>query len=456
VRLWRGLGRRLLWAAVACGLAGVASSIVATSSLATEALAGRIGPALAVLVRRDAAHCDAAPEAWTIRAPGGVEAYAYPADALRSPHPDAPPLDGRLAAELADGRPAAVRIRFGDPKGGALAFRVRDAGPCARVQIVWRRDIPYRLSMLAGLVVVAFISIGGVAFVSGRQILRPLLARIERTAEAAARLGEADAVLPAPSEDEDELDRVVAGMQRAHTRILDDAAAERARRDALVRHLADLAHDLKTPLASLSLALDAALEAAVDEAQQAELRRALVEVRDVSDLIDDLRTAAQLREGIDPLDGDPSTDLSELVERVGARLAPIARGAGIAVEIATPDDPVLVRCRSTMAAQAVANLAKNAVVYNDRGGHVAIVLERSDRDFELRVLDDGPGVPPEILPRLEDRHFRHDEARQRAPDGSGLGLAITAEVCRRAGWTLALEAHAPRGLCATIRGPLRD
>lgn len=431
------------------------SSIVVTSALATEALAGRVGPALAVLVRRDAAHCEAAPEAWTVRAAEGVEAYAYAADSLRSPHPDAPPLDEGLAEQLAEGRPSAVRIRFGHPHGGALAFRVHETGPCARVQVVWRRNIPYRLSMLAGLVVVAFVSIGGVAFASGRRLLRPLLARIERTAEAATRLGEASAVLPAPSEDDDELDRVVAGMHRAHARILADAAAERARRDALARHLADLAHDLKTPLASLSLALDAALEAAVDDAQRAELRRALVEVRDVSDLIDDLRTAAQLREGIDPLDGDPTADLSELVERVGARLAPIARGAGVALDIATPDDPVLVRCRPTMAAQTIANLAKNAVSYNDHGGHVAIVLERRGEDFELQVLDDGPGVPPELLPRLEDRHFRHDEARQRAPDGSGLGLAITAEICRRAGWTLALEAHAPRGLRATIRGPIR-
>jgi signal transduction histidine kinase len=75
------------------------------------------------------------------------------------------------------------------------------------------------------------------------------------------------------------------------------------------------------------------------------------------------------------------------------------------------------------------------------------------RGFTLLVTDDGPGVPPAEMPRLGERTFRTDEARQRDPSGSGLGLAITSEICKRCGWKLAFEPHEPRGLRVSIAGP---
>ncbi len=82
-----------------------------------------------------------------------------------------------------------------------------------------------------------------------------------------------------------------------------------------------------------------------------------------------------------------------------------------------------------------------------------MVLEASSASFLLTVVDDGPGVPPAELPRLGDRTFRSDSARQREPQGSGLGLAISGEICRRAGFALRFSQEAPRGLRATVSGP---
>jgi signal transduction histidine kinase len=88
-----------------------------------------------------------------------------------------------------------------------------------------------------------------------------------------------------------------------------------------------------------------------------------------------------------------------------------------------------------------------------RGGHVAVVLRTLASDgFELAVLDDGPGVPPEELPRLGERTFRSDVARRRDGRFGGLGLAITREVSARCGWELAFAREEPRGLRVTIRG----
>jgi signal transduction histidine kinase len=122
------------------------------------------------------------------------------------------------------------------------------------------------------------------------------------------------------------------------------------------------------------------------------------------------------------------------------------------LDVARPDGALMVRCQPTAAEQAITNLVENAVAYGDPGGHVAVVLEwRGDR-FSLVVVDDGPGVLPAELPRLGERTFRSDEARQRDPNGSGLGLAITSEICQRCGWSLSFARNEPKGLEVRIEG----
>jgi signal transduction histidine kinase len=144
------------------------------------------------------------------------------------------------------------------------------------------------------------------------------------------------------------------------------------------------------------------------------------------------------------------------VERVVARARYFAKNRGIALDAARPDVPVFAACHPTAVEQAITNLVENAIAYGDAGGHVAVLLEKGARGFSLVVADDGPGVPPAEMPRLGERTFRTDEARQRDPSGSGLGLAIASEICKRCDWKLSFEAHEPRGLCVTIAGATLD
>jgi len=105
-----------------------------------------------------------------------------------------------------------------------------------------------------------------------------------------------------------------------------------------------------------------------------------------------------------------------------------------------------------MVEQALTNVLQNAIIHGEGDGAVEVTLRGDDDGFVVEVLDDGPGVPPEHLPRLGERAYRSDDARVRDPKGSGLGLAITSEVCDRFGWALSFEPRAPRGLRVTIRG----
>jgi signal transduction histidine kinase len=85
-----------------------------------------------------------------------------------------------------------------------------------------------------------------------------------------------------------------------------------------------------------------------------------------------------------------------------------------------------------------------------------VLLEErgDDRErFALRVIDDGPGIPEEMLQRVVERSFRTDEARSRVPDGLGLGLSIAKDVAELHGLSLAMRRSAPGGLEVEFDGP---
>jgi signal transduction histidine kinase len=126
-----------------------------------------------------------------------------------------------------------------------------------------------------------------------------------------------------------------------------------------------------------------------------------------------------------------AVDLNALVTRVIGRHGPIARRTDVALECSVPEPPLIVEADVTMLEQAVSNVVYNAIRHNRAGGHVAVLLERCGRrEWRLRVIDDGPGIPEAQLSRLVERGFRGDEARSRSPEGQGLGLHITYRVAR--------------------------
>jgi signal transduction histidine kinase len=189
---------------------------------------------------------------------------------------------------------------------------------------------------------------------------------------------------------------------------------------SLEQHLANVAHDLRTPLASLQ----AQVEEVLDEARAPELEERLqAALRDcvyLAGLTENLRLASQLEEGWDPARG-VETDLAATVTRVVDRLGHYARRRAIGIEHAVPEVPV--------------------------------VLDRvAGGSFVLTIVDDGDGVALPALARLGERTFRTDEARARDPRGSGLGLAIAKTICDRCGWSIGFARAEEGGLRVEVRG----
>lgn len=450
------LGARISLVALAAVLVTVPVIVPYVSTFAAQQTLRRafeINP-----IQRDAEweRCVADPTTWHGRRDTiWVDAYAI--ETGLSQNPDALPLDPRNLRALQAGAAASLRLFWRGDWAGQLATRVAPDGPCAVIGIRWADAVPTRLPALLPLLgrvgLILFAALALTAFVA----VRPLRKRLRALAAASSSVGDAARYESADDRDPDDLGRVARILDTAHARIVADAESLQRARVAVEEHLEDVAHDLRTPLSSLHLAIDEALASSADPDVQRWLLSAANDVVYLTSLTENLRLARRLAEGLGPPGGEPGeTDLTEVLERALLRFGALGARRGITVSGGRPDLPVTVACEAAMAEQVLTNFVQNAITYGEPGGHVAMVLEAGGGEFSLRVVDDGPGVPPEVLPRLEERTFRTGEARSRDARGSGFGLAIAAEVCRRAGWELRFERADPRGLCVTVTGRLAE
>ena len=422
--------------------------------------------------------CEADPRRWSFSSSDGSKLYAYDASTLRSHNPDALPLDKFLYGQIQGGELYPGRLYFvpTTPEafrsfGGSILVRVADGGPCAFIQLSWplrfaerfRVGVVFLLTLLVGCV-------GLISFMISRFALTPLLKRISELEAMARRVGrEGETLSPssphAQAAPRDELDLIASALEDAHVRILEDADTLRQRQDALERHISEITHDLRTPLTALGLALEtlalgsdepAGLARTKDEEEA--LSVAIQELSYMSSLIDNLRLGLDLRDGALPR-REALVDLTEIAEKVARRQLLAARQRQISLNCAYPDLPIYVWADPLMAEQVVTNLVQNAIMYNDPGGNVALVLDETAEGWRLFVLDDGPGVLPEHLESLATRTFRSDAARSRNPSGDGLGLAIVHAVCQRYAWSLRFEtedARDGRGLRVEITGSVHQ
>lgn len=446
------LMRRIVVASIVCGVMGAVTTLMLARAMLRQEIQHLIA-GVALEAFRDAGRpvCLRDPTHWNFVDSDGEISYAYDAKTLRSSNPEAPPLDRALLVE-ADAH-GAVAVRSPGVNGeGRFLFRVAQDGECAVVQGKWVRKWltpSWDIVAVAAAATIPAMTLGLLL------VVRPLARRIDHLRRSVEHVGEPEGFAPAEnlSPKPDEIGVVAQGLVRAHQRIREDASRLVDRQRALERHLADVAHDLRTPLASLQMTLERIALAIPEAADRTLVNAALRDTVYIAGLSANLRLASRLEDGWDPASPAARVDLSEVVACVKERFSFLAERKSLSLEMATPEGPLHVRCAFVGAEQMLTNLVENAVAYGDPGGHIAINLERhAEGAFLLEVLDDGPGLVPNDFPRLGERSFRADLARQHDPRGSGLGLAIVSTICARCGFRLAFEAVAPRGLRIRIEG----
>ena len=234
--------------------------------------------------------------------------------------------------------------------------------------------------------------------------------------------------------------------------VIDDVT-DRRRLEAVRRDfVANISHELKTPVGALSLLAETLL--AEDDPAVAErlAERMLTEAFRVGRTIDDLLALSQIEADEAGMRDDVPVHLfvAEAVERV----RPAAEQQGITIEVVEPPTRLAVVGDRRQLVSATYNLLENAVKYSDPDSVVEVRARTDGRWIDLSVEDHGIGIPRRDLERVFERFYRVDRARSRETGGTGLGLAIVRHVASNHAGEVRVESIEGEGSTFTLRLPI--
>ena len=214
--------------------------------------------------------------------------------------------------------------------------------------------------------------------------------------------------------------------------------------------LADVTHELRTPLAVIQGSVEAILDG-VHPGDEPHLSAILEETRVLDRLIEDLRTLALSESGGLSLHREP-TDVEVLVGEVATSFAATASAAGVTIESAVDDDVPLLDVDPVRIREVIGNLVANAIRHTPSGGRVIVEGRRHGAAaVEVVVRDTGSGIAVDLLPHVFDRF-----ARGATSTGSGLGLSIARGLVELHGGTISAASPAGGGAEVRIVLPLGD
>ena len=208
--------------------------------------------------------------------------------------------------------------------------------------------------------------------------------------------------------------------------------------------VANVSHELKTPLTSIKGFVETLLDGAINNPPMAEkfLKIIMLEAERLTRLINDILSISKLESGMT----DAPTEriqLDKMAFEVADMLRIHAEEKQVTINAHRNKKPVYIVGNPDHVEQMLINLIENAIKYNKPGGSVTVHVFGNDREANLTISDTGIGIPEEHLPRLFERFYRVDKGRSRSMGGTGLGLAIVKHIVR--GMNGEIEVHSKFG-----------
>jgi two-component system sensor histidine kinase SenX3 len=235
--------------------------------------------------------------------------------------------------------------------------------------------------------------------------------------------------------------------------------SEHRRLEAVRRDfVANVSHELKTPVGALTLLAEAVQDAADDpEAVARFSARMQHEGTRLARLVQELMELSRVQ-GADPMPGAAEVDVATLITEATDRARLAAEQSSIELVVRTAGDSLVVRGDEAQLTTAVANLVDNAVAYSPAGTRVVVQAGPSSDPqarptVDIAVSDQGLGIAEADLDRIFERFYRVDPARSRATGGTGLGLAIVRNIVTNHLGTIAVQSTVGQGSTFTIRLP---
>lgn len=219
--------------------------------------------------------------------------------------------------------------------------------------------------------------------------------------------------------------------------------------------VANVSHELKTPLTSMKVLADSLLmqgDAPV-ELYKEFMQDIANEIDRESSVISDLLTLVKMDRKSTELNV-ASTDINDFIEQILKRLRPIAEKANIEL-VFESNRSVTAEIDATKLSLAFSNLVENAIKYNRENGWVRVSLDADHKFFYVKVSDSGIGIPQESIDYIFERFYRVDKSHSREIGGTGLGLAITRSAVVAHRGAIKVQSTVDEGTTFIVRIPLR-
>jgi two-component system phosphate regulon sensor histidine kinase PhoR len=220
--------------------------------------------------------------------------------------------------------------------------------------------------------------------------------------------------------------------------------------------VANVSHELKTPLAAIRGYAETLRDGALDEPATARRfnERILMQCRRLQALLDDLLTLSRLESVTpQPFEREP-VELPAVIHRAAEVLSDAARERQVRIDLDVDEEVPALSGDPEGIERLVVNLLDNAVKYNRPEGSVSLRLSQADGQALLEVSDTGIGIPQDALARIFERFYRVDKGRSRDEGGTGLGLAIVKHVAQTHGGQVEVESRIGKGSTFRVRLPL--
>jgi signal transduction histidine kinase len=230
------------------------------------------------------------------------------------------------------------------------------------------------------------------------------------------------------------------------------ALSQQAQRD----FLANVSHDLRTPLTSIQGFSQAIAEGVTSDPEAAQRAAQVIhdEAARMHRMVESLLDLARIEAG--QLDFQAhAVALSDLLQGIGDSLSVRAREKGLLLELDVPPGLPRIAGDGDRLAQVFTNLLDNAIKHTPAGGQITLQAETTSNGVTVTVQDTGVGVPPDDLPRIFERFYQVDKSRQSdRRSGMGLGLAITKQIVEAHGGVIQVTSAPGQGTTFTVWLPL--
>jgi two-component system OmpR family sensor kinase len=407
-------------------------------------------------------------EVYLLDAQGGILAYSAPPGKVQRQHVNLGPVKSLIAGA------AALPILGDDPRnlGGSKIFSAAAIPDAQHVEgylyiILGSQEYEGVMQMLAGsyILKLSASAIGAsllFALLAGLLLFSYLTRRLRGLSNTMDIFKHGDftqaVAVPGNTSGRDEIDRLSSAfrdmMQRMVSQVHKLKDTDRLRRELV----ANVSHDLRTPLAALQGYLETVLlkSDTLDSAQQRQyIEIAARQSERLGRLVTELFELAKLDAQVTQLHAEPFS-LAELIQDTVQRFALPAQDKAISIDVDYHEQLPFVRGDIGMIERVLVNLLENALRYTDHGGVIRLGLHTNADSVTVQVEDTGCGIPAEELPFIFDRCFRVERAGHADSQGAGLGLAIARRIVQLHGHDIRVESQTERGTTFVFDLPIRD